>query len=301
MAIDYHHLKARQFAPVRQSYSARDSMLYALSLGLGNDPLDHSALPYVYEGKDGQGLLTLPSQAVVLGYPGFWAREPDTGIDWVKLLHGEQRMRLHRPLPPAAEVVGHNRITHLTDKGEGKGCIMVTERRLETAAGELLATVQQVSFLRGDGGYSQTGQAGGGQPSDAPLPALQPTPEDRAPDFTDIQPTRPEAALLYRLSGDYNPLHADPAVAQAAGFERPILHGLASYGLVARALLRQCAGGDATGFRALDIRFASPVFPGETLVTEIWRVPGSPSHYQLRAKVQERDKVVLSHGFAELG
>lgn len=295
MAIDYHHLKARHFEPVRQQYSARDSMLYALSLGLGNDPLDHSALPYVYEGKDGQGLLTLPSQAVVLGYPGFWAREPDTGIDWVRLLHGEQRMRLHRPLPSAAQVVGHNRVTHLTDKGEGKGCIMVTERRLETADGTLLATVQQVSFLRGDGGFSKTGQ-----PTDTPLPALQSTPQDSAPHFTDIQATRPEAALLYRLCGDYNPLHADPAVATAAGFERPILHGLASYGLVTRALLRQCAGGDASRFRALDIRFASPVFPGETLVTEIWRVPGSQTHYQLRAKVQERDKLVLSHGFAEL-
>lgn len=297
MAIDYHKLKARAFAPVRQQYTARDTMLYALSLGLGNDPLDTTALPYVYEGKDGNGLVTLPSQAVVLGYPGFWAREPDTGIDWVKVLHGEQRMRLHQPLPPAADVVGYNQVTHLTDKGDGKGAIMVTERRLETAGGELLATVQQISFLRGDGGFSQLN---GGQPSDTPLPALQPTPEDRAPDFTDVQTTRPEAALLYRLSGDYNPLHADPAVAQAAGFERPILHGLASYGLVTRALLRQCAGGDASRFRALDIRFASPVFLGETLVTEIWRVPGSNTQYQVRAKVQERDKVVLSHGFAEL-
>lgn len=296
MAIDYQHLKSRVFTPVRQHYTERDTMLYALSLGLGNDPLNASALPFVYEGLEG-GLRALPSQAVVLGYPGFWAREPDTGIDWVKLLHGEQRMRLHRPLPASGEVVGHNRITHLTDKGEGKGAIMVTERRLETAAGELLATVQQVTFLRGDGGYSQQG---GGQPSDAPLPALQPTPQDRAPDFTDTQPTRPEAALLYRLMGDYNPLHADPAVAAKAGFERPILHGLASYGLVAHAVLRRCCGGDPARLKALDIRFAAPVYPGETLVTEIWRVPGQPTQVQLRARVLERDKVVLSHGFAEL-
>ena len=296
MAIDYQHLKSRVFPPVHQHYTERDTMLYALSLGLGNDPLNASALPFVYEGLEG-GLRALPSQAVVLGYPGFWAREPDTGIDWVKLLHGEQRMRLHRPLPASGEVVGHNRITHLTDKGEGKGAIMVTERRLETAAGELLATVQQVTFLRGDGGYSQQG---GGQPSDAPLPALQPTPQDRAPDFTDTQPTRPEAALLYRLMGDYNPLHADPAVAAKAGFERPILHGLASYGLVAHAVLRRCCGGDPARLKALDIRFAAPVYPGETLVTEIWRVPGQPAQVQLRARVLERDKVVLSHGFAEL-
>ena len=296
MAVSYQHLKQRPFAPVRQRYTERDTMLYALSLGLGNDPLDAAALPFVFEGAAG-GLRTLPSQAVVLGYPGFWAREADTGIDWVKLLHGEQRMRLHRPLPASADIVGNNRITHLTDKGEGKGAIMVTERRLETADGELLATVQQVSFLRGDGGYSQRD---GGQPSDEPLPALRPTPEDRAPDFTDAQAIRPEAALLYRLMGDFNPLHADPEVARAAGFERPILHGLASYGLVAHALVRQCADHDPARLRALDMRFTAPVFPGETLVTEIWRTPDNPNHFRLRARVAERDKVVLSHGWAEI-
>jgi acyl dehydratase len=296
MPISYQHLRNRVFAPVRQRYTARDTMLYALSLGLGNDPMNPRALPFVYEGAPG-GLRALPSQAVVLGYPGFWAREPDTGIDWVKLLHGEQRLRLHRPLPAEAEVVGYNRITHLTDKGAGKGAVMVTERRLETVQGELLATVQQISFLRGDGGYSQQD---GGQPSDEPLPALRPTPEDRAPDFVDTQPTRPEAALLYRLMGDFNPLHADPAVAVAAGFERPILHGLASYGLVTHALLRQCADHDAGRLRALDIRFAAPVFPGETLVTEIWRDPAHANQFALRARVLERDKVVLSHGWAEI-
>ncbi|WP_404993773.1 MaoC/PaaZ C-terminal domain-containing protein [Cupriavidus pauculus] len=296
MPISYQHLRNRVFAPVRQRYTARETMLYALSLGLGNDPMNPRALPFVYEGAPG-GLRALPSQAVVLGYPGFWAREPDTGIDWVKLLHGEQRLRLHRPLPAEAEVVGHNRITHLTDKGAAKGAVMVTERRLETVQGELLATVQQISFLRGDGGYSQQD---GGQPSDEPLPALRPTPEVRAPDFVDTQPTRPEAALLYRLMGDFNPLHADPAVAAAAGFERPILHGLASYGLVTHALLRQCADHDAARLRALDIRFAAPVFPGETLVTEIWRDPAHANQFALRARVLERDKVVLSHGWAEI-
>ncbi len=296
MAIDYHHLKARDFGVIRQTYTERDTQLYALSLGLGNDPLDPGALPFVYEGAAG-GLRALPTQAVVLGYPGFWAREPDTGIDWVKLMHGEQRVRWHRPLPASGTVAGKNRVTHLIDKGEGKGAILVMERRLETGAGTLLATLQQVVFLRGDGGYSQQR---GGQPSDAPLPALPPTPEDRTPDFTDTQATRPEAALLYRLLGDTNPLHADPAVAAKAGFERPILHGLASYGLVAHAVLRQCGDSNPARLKALDIRFAAPVYPGETLVTEIWRVPGRPGQLQLRARVAERGKLVLSHGFAEL-
>ncbi len=296
MAIRYDQLKQRAFAPQHQHYSERDTMLYALSLGLGNDPMDETALPFVYEGMPG-GLLALPSQAVVLGYPGFWAREPDTGIDWVKLLHGEQRMRLHRPLPPSAEVVGHNRITHITDKGEGKGAILVTERRVETTGGDLIATVQQVSVLRGDGGYSQQG---GGQPSDDPLPPLVATPTDREPDWSDAQIIRPEAALLYRLMGDYNPLHADPEVAREAGFKRPILHGLASYGLVTRAILRQCCDNNPARLKGLDIRFTSPVYPGETLVTDIWRVGGNANQLQVRARVAERDLVVLSHGHAEL-
>lgn len=297
MPIDYQHLKARDFGVIRQSYTERETMLYALSLGLGNDPLDAAALPFVYEGLEG-GLRALPTQAVVLGYPGFWAREPDTGIDWVKLMHGEQRVRWHRPLPASGTVAGKNRVTHLIDKGEGKGAILIIERQLENEAGALLATLQQATFLRGDGGYSQLR---GGQPSDVPLPALQPTPEDRASDFTDTQSTRPEAALLYRLMGDFNPLHADPAVAAKAGFERPILHGLASYGLLAHAVLRQCGESNPARLKALDIRFAAPVYPGETLVTDIWRVPGRPGQFQLRARVAERDKVVLSHGFAELG
>lgn len=300
MAISYEHLKQRHFPPQHQHYSERDTMLYALSLGLGNDPLDESALPFVYEGAEG-GLRALPSLAVVLGYPGFWAREPDTGIDWVKVLHGEQRMRIHRPLPASAKVVGKSRVTHITDKGADKGAVVVTERRIESTHGDLLATLQSVSFLRGDGGYSkQSAGQSGGQPSDDSLPPLPSTPSDRAPDFSDTQITRPESALLYRLMGDFNPLHADPSVAHKAGFERPILHGLASYGLVTRAILRQCCANDSARLAALNIRFAAPVFPGETLITEIWRVPGQPSQLQLRARVPERDKVVLSHGFAEL-
>ena len=293
MPIDYHRLKARDFGVIRQSYTERDSLLYALSLGLGNDPLDPDALPFIYEGAPG-GLRALPTLAAVLGYPGFWARQPDSGIDWVRLMHGEQGLTIHRPLPAAGTVLGRNRISHLIDKGEGKGAIVVVERQVEGEDGTLYATLRQVIFCRGDGGFSQLN---GGQPSDPPLPALPATPEDRAPDCTDDQPTRPEAALLYRLMGDDNPLHADPAVARAAGFERPILHGLASYGLAARAILRQCAGNDPARLRSRDLRFAAPVFPGETLRTEIWR---EGSRVQFRARVLERDRVVLSHGVAQI-
>jgi acyl dehydratase len=292
MNLDYHRIKSHAFPEVRQTYTDRDTMLYALSLGGGQDPLDPAALPYVYEGVPG-GLRVIPTQAVVLGHPGFWVRDPQFGIDWVKLLHGEQRMKVHRALPSAATVVGRSRVTRLIDKGEGKGVIMVVERRIEDEAGSLYATLEQVNFCRGDGGYSRQR---GGQPSDAPIDALSPTPEGRAPDLVDEQQIRPEAALLYRLLADRNPLHADPEVARQAGFQRPILHGLASYGVACRAVLRQCAGDDPTRLREFELRFSAPVYPGETLRTEIWC--DADNMVRFRARVIERDQVVLSHGRA---
>jgi acyl dehydratase len=289
--LDYQRIKSHAFPPVRQSYSDRDTMLYALSLGVGQNPLDHSALPYVYEGTP-VGLLVIPTQAVILGHPGFWVRDPQFDIDWVHLLHGEQRMQVHRPLPPAADVVVQNQVTRLIDKGRDRGAIMVVERRIEGAEGTLYTTIQQVVFCRGDGGFSEHGP-----PGDEPLPALSPTPQDRAPDWVDEQAIRPEAALLYRLLADRNPLHADPAVAQRAGFDRPILHGLASYGLACRAILRQCADDHPERLREFELRFSAPVFPGESLITEIWRDEGS---IRFRARVRERESTVLSHGRAVL-
>jgi acyl dehydratase len=293
MTIHYERLKARVFPDVRQTYQSSDCQLYALSLGLGNNPLDEKALPFLYEGVPG-GLRVLPTVATVLGYPGFWTRDPSSGIDWKQLVHGEQRLVLHRTLPSNGTLVGKNRITQVIDKGEGKGAIVVVERLLENEAGDRYATLCQVLFCRGDGGYSALR---GGQPSDTPLASLPPTPEDRAPDFVDEQSTRPEAALIYRLLGDNNPLHADPAVARAAGFERPILHGLASYGIAAHAVIRQCAGLDPARLRSIEARFASPVYPGETLRTEIWQ---QGVHIQFRVRVVERDRIVLSHGRAEI-
>lgn len=288
MTIHYQQLKARAFEPVRQHYTQRDTMLYALSLGVGNDPLDSKNLPLVYEGMD-QPLQALPSMSSVLGYPGFWMKNADSGIDWVKLVHGEQRTTIHQPIPVDAKVVGKTRVTRIIDKGAGKGAIVVSERTLEGEDGVLYATIDQVTFCRGDGGYSQQL---GGQPSDESLPALAATP-DTAPQWTFEHRIRPEAALLYRLMSDYNPLHADPRVAQAAGFDKPILHGLATYGMVCHALVMTACGGDASQLRSINARFSSPVFPGETLRTEIWQ---DGKALQFRATVVERNIVVLSHG-----
>jgi acyl dehydratase len=288
MAIDYHRLKQWQFPEVRQSYTEKDCMLYALGLGMGSDPLDPGALQFVYE----KGLKAMPTMAAVLGYPGFWMQNPETGIDWKQLLHGEQRVRLHRPLPVAASIVGRTVVQSVTDKGAAKGAIVVVERTItDAASGALLASIEMVTFCRGDGGYSANGQ-----PSD-PLGAALPATPELATDAVCDLPTRPEAALIYRLSGDPNPLHADPAIAAAAGFERPILHGLATFGIAAHAILKVCCGYQPEKLKALSVRFTAPVYPGETIRTEMWR---QGETIAFRARAVERDRIVLSNGVAEL-
>ncbi len=288
MPIDAAKLKAWPFEPITHTYTQRDTMLYALGVGIGHDPLDTDALRHVYEPQ----LRALPTLAVVLGSPGFWAKDPATGIDWVRVLHGEQSLELLAPLPAAGTVIGTTRVTALVDKGAGKGALMYSERDISDAAsGQRLAVSRSVSFLRGDGGFSERGQ-----PSDPAPPARRPTP-DAAPDQVCELTTRPESALIYRLSGDYNPVHADPAVAKAAGFERPILHGLCSFGVTGHALLRTLCGWDASRLKEIGARFSSPVYPGETLRVEMWQ---RGEVVQFRTRVVERDVVVLSHGSARV-
>lgn len=292
MAINPRHLLARPFAPLEQTYTQRDTQLYALALGLGADPLDAGQLRYVYESVGGSALCALPTQANVLAYPGFWAREADTGIDWRRLVHAEQQITLHAPLPAAGRVVGRNRISGLWDRGEGKGALLQQTRDIHEAdSGRLLATVIQLSLLRGDGGFGSGGSEG------AP-PALHTMPAgDRAPDHVCELPTLPQAALLYRLCGDLNPLHADPEVARAAGFERPILHGMATMGVAAHAVLRTMAGYEASRLTSMRVRFTNPALPGDTLRTEMW-VDGA--RVSLRTTAIERNVIVLNNAWADL-
>lgn len=290
MPIDVAKLKNWPFKPVEQTYTARDTILYALGVGLGHDPMDRDQLRFVYE----DGLQALPTMAVVLGYPGFWAKDPATGIDWVRLLHGEQSLELFAPLPASGTVVGKTRVTALVDKGAGKGALMFSERDITDAgSGQRLAVSRSVSFMRGDGGFSAAGQ-----PSDAAPPPREPVP-DRAPDAACERATRPEAALIYRLSGDDNPVHVDPAVAKAAGFERPILHGLCSFGVSGHALLKTLCDWDPTRLQEIGCRFSAPVYPGETLRVEIWHL--GEGRHAFRTKAVEREVVVLSHGSVRVG
>lgn len=284
MAIDYERLMNWPIAEVRQRYTARDTMLYALGVGLGGDPLDAGQLQFVYE----RDLRALPTYAMVLGYPGFWLKDPGTGVDWVRVVHGEQGLRLHRPLPSEGEVIGRTRVTGIVDKGSGKGALIYQERTvLDAASGECMATLSSTTFCRGDGGFG--GPAGPTKPSRG-VP-------DRAPDLCCDLTTAANLALIYRLNGDYNPLHADPAVAAAAGYPRPILHGLCTLGVAGHALVRALCGYDASRITALEARFSAPVLPGETLRTDMW-VEGN--HVAFRSRVVERDVIVLTGGHAEL-
>jgi acyl dehydratase len=212
----------------------------------------------------------------------------DPGIDWVRIVNGEQGFELRAPLKPAGTVLGKTRIVEVVDKGTGKGALVYTERKVtDKATGELIATVTQTTFCRADGGF-------GGPPRESPPVHKLP---ERAPDLVCELTTRPEQALIYRLSADRNPLHVDPEVAKAAGYPKPILHGLGTFGVVGHALLKSICDYDPSRVVSFAGRFSSPVFPGETIRTEFWRDGNVVS---FRAAVPARDVVVMNNGRAEV-
>ena len=236
MALDPQTLLAYEIPEVRQRLTRRDVALYALSAGLGQDPLDPAQLDFV---DPDRGLVVLPTMATVLGHPGFWLADPRTTVDAGRLVHGEQSVTIHRALPVEGEVVGRTVITGLVDKGAGRGALLYSEKRVTDAVtGVLLATTESTTFLRADGGF-----AGAGLGQARPPQAMPSGPPELCVDL----PTRPEQALYYRLNGDMNPLHSRPEAAALAGFPRPILHGLCTMAVVCHALLRGLAGYDAAG------------------------------------------------------
>lgn len=280
MAIDPDHLLSMPPIVTRQWLTPRDTILYALGVGA-------TELDFLFEER----LQALPTMAVTLGYPGFIWRDPALGANWQKILHGEQSTILRQPLPVEGEIVGTTRIEALFDKGADKGALAMVAREIHDGAGAHLATSRSMTFLRGDGGFGGTSE---GAPTPHPLP-------DRAPDAIVTLATAANQAQIYRLSGDLNPLHIDPDVAAGAGFDGPILHGLATYGVIGRALLAARCGNDPARLRRIDGRFSSPVYPGETIETMIWDAKGSGDEGKLafRARVVERDKIIFTNGYAE--
>ncbi len=283
MPFTFEEISACRADNIAFSYNDTRMLLYNLSVGMGQDPALEQELPYVFEGA---GLQVVPTAAAVLGGGGANILA-GVDINWTKLLHGEQRLRLHRPIPPAADLIGTTCISEVVDKGPDKGAIVTLEMDVRLASGEPLYTMENVIFCRGDGGC-------GGATSSASKP--HPLPE-RQPDLVHETVTRPDQALLYRLNGDRNPLHADPAFARKAGFGKPILHGLCSYGIACRAVLASVCDYDAARLQTFDVRMTSPVYPGETILTDIW-VDGAVVSF--RCRVKERDVTLINNGRCEL-
>ncbi|MEQ9518682.1 MAG: MaoC/PaaZ C-terminal domain-containing protein [Parvibaculum sp.] len=278
MAIVYDELMKLATAGQEFSYGDRETMLYALGVGFGRDALDKKELPFVYENN----LVTVPTMATVIAWGA--GAMGKSGINYAMVVHGEQKLTMHKPLPAAATILVDTKIVGAWDKGKDKGAVIASETSIrDKATGEALCTLLSTTFARGDGGF-------GGPTTGAPQPHAIP---DRAPDMTFDAETKPDQALLYRLSGDRNPLHADPDFAKAVGFPAPILHGLCTYGTCCRAIITHVCDYDPTKITGFDVRFSSPVYPGETITLEAWKDGNVLSFI---AKVKERNVTVINNG-----
>jgi acyl dehydratase len=282
--IDPAELVGQRIARSESNYRTEDSILYALALGFGADPTDRDQLQFVYE----QNIRTLPTMNLVVGYPGFWLKDPKYQVTWQKVLHAEEKLIIHRPLPPAGAVVGETFVDAIVDRGADKGAFIYQRKEVRGESdGVLFAEVLSNTLARGDGGF------GGNATPRAQPPAVP----ERKPDAVCDLSTLPQQALLYRLCGDMNPLHADPEIARGAGFERPILHGRATMGIAQHAVLKTACDYEPGRLKSLSVRFSAPFLPGETLRTELWN-DGSDVYF--RSRSLERDIVVLNNGHAEL-
>lgn len=294
MAIYYPDILSQKNPPRTFSYVEKDVMLYALGIGFGSDPLNEKELKFVYE----RDLKVVPTAATVLATAngGFWPVPDDAQVgpgqrisrlNFATSLHGEQKVELHRPLPTSGSFTAQSRYVGAFDKGKDKGAIAVTETIWTDAAGEKVATLTSSSFARTDGGF--------GGPSDG-APKPHPTPA-RAPDRSLDIAIRPDQCAIYRLSGDTNPLHIDSEAAKQVGFDRPILHGLCTYGITCRAVLQTALDYAADQILSHQLRWSSPVYPGDVVTIDTWR---DGKEISFEAHVQARDVTVVKNGLTVL-
>ena len=287
MGIPYPDLMDMRSTGDDCSYTDREVMLYALGIGMGEDPLGEKELEFVNEGwltgRD-PTLKVVPTFASTFGY---FSRPPAIPVDRVKVVDAARDILFHKPLPIAAKLTADSTYTGAWDKGD-KGAIIQRESVVTDESGEKICTIRGMSFARGDGHF--------GGPADGAPEAHQAP--DRAPDLSVDIPTRDGQALLFRLAGDRNPLHSDPEFGRKAGFDKPILHGMCTYGITCRAVLSTFADWDPTAFRRHAAQFRSPVYPGETITVHMWRDGGTIS---FEAEVKDRGVTVVKHGLTELG
>jgi acyl dehydratase len=271
-------------APARRSWTSKDALLYAVGVGCGAaDPFEE--LAFTTENTKDVPQQVLPTMAVVLGAGGGEAFQAVGEINWMMLVHGEQAVELHRPLPVEGEAESVVTVTGIYDKGSG--ALLTTETvATDVATGEPLFTTRSGAFIRGEGGW------GGDRGPSGPRNVAP----DRAPDHQVTYQTRADQALLYRLSGDRNPLHSDPSFAAMAGFDRPILHGLCTYGFTGRALLHTLCGSDPARFRSMEARFSSPVWPGDALTVSMWLDGDGEAVFQTRRNVGTDTETVVIDG-----
>ena len=282
MAIAYPDILSLKNEGETFSWTVKDTLIYALGVGMGADPMNEDELPFVYE-KD---IKVVPTQA---GVAAWGANAGPMGVNFMMLVDGERKIEFHKPMTAQGQVIADTRVIGVWDKGPGKGAVIATASELRDAkSGERLLTITASMFARGDGGF---GGPSDGQPEPHAVPTRAP---DRSVDIT----TRPDQAILYRLSGDRNPLHIDPAIAKMAGFPRPILHGMCTYGLTCRAVLQTYAGYDPSRFKSHAARFSAPVFPGETITVDLWK---DDDVISFEARIQERGVTVIKNGKTVLG
>jgi len=295
MPIYYPDILDQRTDPRTFTYGDKDVMLYALGIGLGADPMGEKELRFVYE----RDLKVVPTAATVLASAGVGraaagrtsAPLPEghraSQINFLMMVHGEQKVELHKPLPAFGTFTAEGRTVGAWDKGEGKGAVVVNETTWTDEKGEKVATLTGSMFARGDGGF-------GGPTEGQPEPHATPT---RTPDLSVDIGTRPDQALLYRLNGDRNPLHSDPEFAARAGFPRPILHGLCTYGMTCRAVLQATLDYDADQILSHQARFSAPVFPGDTITVDLWK---DSKEISFEARVKDRGVTVIKNGLTVL-
>ena len=281
MPINYDEIMSMTSENVEISYSDKDSILYSLGVGLGNDPMNMAELKYVYENSQ----VALPSMATNFQYHSPLLLK--SNINFILVVHGEQKLSFSNPLLISGDFISNAQVIGCYDKGAGKGAIIDVETTINLKKDNTeICKLVSTTFARGDGGF--------GGPESPKSEIFRP---EGDPDFVHEIKTKPDQALIFRLSGDFNPLHSDPNFAKTAGFEKPILHGMCTYGIACRSLVESVCEGDAKRLKKFDCRFSSPVYPGETIVTEMWK-NGSKVYYQ--SKVKERDKIVIKNGVSEI-